>query len=177
MHQFYFAMPKDRRIEVDSRREILRRQPPRRHQKVDGAPQGSHIPSVAPLKSKIHDLTRALQHNERMPADVRVEKERALAGYRKDLENAEKEKQKQLLIKRYHMVRFFGESVLCSVKPSEYKHHIDRPSPKSARRQKDMSRKPKKPWKHPRQTSPITDSYNKICMQRTWTSATPSTTL
>ncbi|KAL9103447.1 MAG: hypothetical protein Q9163_001510 [Psora crenata] len=63
--------------------------------------------SVNAIKSKVRDLTRLLQHSDRLPADVRIEKERALAGYKNDLENALREKQKQQIIGKYHMVRFF----------------------------------------------------------------------
>ena len=75
------------------------------------APSSSSILPIAPLKSKIRDLSRSLGHNDRMPADVRIEKERALAGYKQDLENAQNEKRRQAMIKRYHMVRFFGGSI------------------------------------------------------------------
>ncbi|KAG8534215.1 uncharacterized protein KY384_001059 [Bacidia gigantensis] len=63
--------------------------------------------SINPLKSKIRDLSRVLERSEHLPADVRVEKERALAAYKQDLENALEGKQKQKMISRYHMVRFF----------------------------------------------------------------------
>ena len=53
-------------------------------------------------------MKRTLDRSENLPADVRVEKERALAGYKLDLEKAEYEKRKQQMIKKYHMVRFFG---------------------------------------------------------------------
>lgn len=63
--------------------------------------------SVNPIKSKIRDLTRLLDHNDDLPADVRLEKERALAAYKHDLEAALHEKEKQKMISKYHMVRFF----------------------------------------------------------------------
>ncbi|KAI4169222.1 MAG: hypothetical protein LQ348_007319 [Seirophora lacunosa] len=63
--------------------------------------------SVNALKSKIRDVNRVLEHAQRLPLEVRIEKERALAGYRQDLEKAQHEKEKQRMIKRYHMVRFF----------------------------------------------------------------------
>lgn len=65
--------------------------------------------SVNALKSKIRDVNRVLEHAQRLPLEVRIEKERALAGYRQDLEKAQHEKEKQRMIKRYHMVRFFGQ--------------------------------------------------------------------
>lgn len=78
-----------------------------RRKRRNKAPLDSNHPSVNPLKSKIRDLTRALHHSD-LPADIRVEKERALAGYEQDLENALEEKRKRELIRKYHMVRFFG---------------------------------------------------------------------
>ncbi|KAI4280981.1 MAG: hypothetical protein L6R35_005780 [Caloplaca aegaea] len=63
--------------------------------------------SVNALKSKIRDVKRVLEHARNLPLEVRIEKERALAGYRQDLEEAEHEKERQRMIKRYHMVRFF----------------------------------------------------------------------
>jgi len=60
------------------------------------------------LKKKIRDTTRLLRHAENMPAGVRIENERALAGYKQDLEAADEGKRKSKMIKRYHMVRFFG---------------------------------------------------------------------
>lgn len=69
----------------------------------------SNSGSVNALKSKIRDVKRVLEHAHDLPLDVRIEKERALAGYRHDLEKAEIEKERQRMIKKYHMVRFFGE--------------------------------------------------------------------
>ena len=67
--------------------------------------------AVNHIKHKIRDLSRTLERSENLPADVRVEKERALAGYKLDLEKTEHEKKKQRMIKKYHMVRFFGQSL------------------------------------------------------------------
>ena len=75
----------------------------------DRAPNGvsSHPTSINPIKSKIRDVTRLLGNSDHLPADIRIEKERALAGYKQDLETALREKQKQHMIGKYHMVRFF----------------------------------------------------------------------
>ncbi len=67
--------------------------------------------AVNPIKAKIRDVTRLLERSNNLPAGVRIEKERALAGYKQDLEQAEAEKRKQQLISKYHMVRFFGPSL------------------------------------------------------------------
>ena len=66
-----------------------------------------HPTSRNALKSNIRDVTRLLEHSDRLPAGVRIEKERALACYKRDLENAVREKQKQQMTRKYHMVRFF----------------------------------------------------------------------
>ena len=42
-----------------------------------------------------------------MPEGIRIEKERALAGYKQDLEQAIAEKKRNEMIGKYHMVRFF----------------------------------------------------------------------
>lgn len=68
--------------------------------------------SVNAVKSKIRDVTRVLEHAQDLPMDVRIEKQRALVGYKQDLEKAQKTKERQRMIKKYHMVRFFGSSCL-----------------------------------------------------------------
>ena len=42
-----------------------------------------------------------------MPPGIRIEKERALAGYIQDLDRAVEEKKRNEMISKYHMVRFF----------------------------------------------------------------------
>ncbi|KAI4278221.1 MAG: hypothetical protein LQ337_001162 [Flavoplaca oasis] len=71
----------------------------------------SNSTSVNVLKSNIRSVSRVLEHAQDLPLDVRIEKERALAGYKQDLEKAQHEKERQRMIKKYHMVRFFGQSV------------------------------------------------------------------
>ncbi|KAL8714257.1 MAG: hypothetical protein Q9220_001986 [cf. Caloplaca sp. 1 TL-2023] len=84
---------------------------PRQHGRENGASKPTHAKStsisVNALKSKIRDVTRVLQHAQELPLDIRIEKERALAGYKQDLEKAQIEKERQRMIKKYHMVRFF----------------------------------------------------------------------
>ncbi|KAI9756115.1 MAG: hypothetical protein M4579_004002 [Chaenotheca gracillima] len=73
--------------------------------------------SMNVLKKKVRDLSRLLEHTHGddaapskaadMPGDVRMENERALATYRQELAEAEVERERQKMIKRYHMVRFF----------------------------------------------------------------------
>ena len=64
--------------------------------------------SVNPLKKKIRDVSRLLSRSESLPAGVRVENERALASYKLELAEAMDERRRQKMIKKYHMVRFFG---------------------------------------------------------------------
>ena len=49
-----------------------------------------------------------------MPADVRVDHERELAGLEQELAVEEAEIQKQEMTGKYHMVRFFG---ICRIAP------------------------------------------------------------
>ena len=63
--------------------------------------------SINPLKSKIRDLERLLARSEHLPAGIKIEKERALAAYKQDLEQAIHGKQRQHMISKYHKVRFF----------------------------------------------------------------------
>lgn len=67
----------------------------------------AHASSVNTIKKKIRDTTRKLERAQDLPADVRVENERALAAYQQELASAEAEKIRQKMIKKYHMVRFF----------------------------------------------------------------------
>jgi hypothetical protein len=68
----------------------------------------AHASSVNAIKKRIRDVRRRLDHADDLPADVRIEDERALAAYEQELAAADAEKTKQKMIKKYHMVRFFG---------------------------------------------------------------------
>jgi hypothetical protein len=72
----------------------------------------AHASSVNAIKKRIRDVTRKLERSEDLPANVRIEDERALAAYQQELAAAESEKVRQKMIKRYHMVRFFGMSLI-----------------------------------------------------------------
>ena len=60
------------------------------------------------LKSKIRSISRVLAKPDKLPANVMVEKARALVGFQHDLAEAEAAKAKRNMIRKYHMVRFFG---------------------------------------------------------------------
>jgi len=68
----------------------------------------AHASSVNAIKKRIRDVTRKLERGEDLPANIRIEGERALAAYQQELEAAQAEKIRQKMIKKYHMVRFFG---------------------------------------------------------------------
>lgn len=67
-----------------------------------------HASSVNAIKKRIRDVTRRLERSDDIPANVRVDDERALTAYQQELAAADAEKSRQKMIKRYHMVRFFG---------------------------------------------------------------------
>lgn len=89
----------------------MAKQTPREHGVTKKSPRRNMEPSghksINPLKSKIRDLERLLTRSEHLPVGVRIEKERALAGYKQDLEQAIRGKQRQHMISKYHKVRFF----------------------------------------------------------------------
>lgn len=94
------AVPRQRQMRLSSRSR----------NKIPSDSQGSKSLSINRLKTKIRDTTRLLNRSEKLPPEVKIEKERALAGYQHDLEQANKIKRKKQMIKKYHMVRFFGPS-------------------------------------------------------------------
>jgi predicted nucleic acid-binding Zn-ribbon protein len=69
----------------------------------------AHASSVNAIKKRIRDMTRKLERAEDLPANVRAEDERALEAYQQELASAQAEKTRQKMIKKYHMVRFFGK--------------------------------------------------------------------
>lgn len=87
--------------------------------------KGKNVPKLEPkanatgaLKSRIRDLKRLLEHvdNEpkyRMPANVRIERERELETCEHELEEklaaAREAEFRSKMIGKYHQVRFFGQ--------------------------------------------------------------------
>ncbi|KAI9720798.1 MAG: hypothetical protein M1812_002637 [Candelaria pacifica] len=91
-----------------SRKRNIQLKPDRPNKKSRLAPSTVSNPSsINPLKKRIRDITRLLERSENLPAIVRVENERALEAHKGELAVAQAEKQKQMMIKKYHMVRFF----------------------------------------------------------------------
>lgn len=66
------------------------------------------LTSINAIKKRIRDAKRRLERSENLPANMKVETERALAAYQLELVAAEEEKTRQKMISKYHMVRFFG---------------------------------------------------------------------
>lgn len=92
-----------------SRRDRIPNEHRRKRQKPDnaGAKTFKKAHPVNELKSQIRSLRRLLERNDSLPADVRVEKERALQTARHELEEAEKARRRNEMIGRYHKIRFF----------------------------------------------------------------------
>ncbi|EMG46564.1 hypothetical protein G210_3196 [Candida maltosa Xu316] len=61
----------------------------------------------AKIKKKIRDIERLLKKNSKLPADKRVEYDRALKGLKVELQNSQVQNKAKVLAKKYHMVRFF----------------------------------------------------------------------
>ncbi|KAK4955399.1 rRNA-processing protein efg1 [Elasticomyces elasticus] len=62
---------------------------------------------INPIKSRIRSLQRMLEHNDGLPADIRIGHERELQSCKWELEEAKKEERRKETIGKYHMVRFF----------------------------------------------------------------------
>lgn len=92
-----------------SRQDQVPAEPRRKKRKPDNAGPRSYQKAhpVNDLKSEIRSLKRLLARTESLPADVRVEKERALQTAQHELEQRQKAKQRSEMIGRYHKVRFF----------------------------------------------------------------------
>ena len=92
-----------------SRRDQVPSEPRRKKQKPNNAgPQSfKKAHPVNELKSQVRSLKRLLERNDDLPADVRVEKERALQNALHDLEETQRAKTRSDMIGRYHKIRFF----------------------------------------------------------------------
>jgi len=66
-------------------------------------------PSLNALKKRKRNLRRLLEHAEKLPADIRINHERELASCTAGIEDAQNQAELSRMIKKYHMVRFFGE--------------------------------------------------------------------
>lgn len=84
--------------------------PPWKKPRKTQTPTSDGTSSVHVIKKRMRDVTRKLR-SDNLPADIRVENERALAAYEQELEVVQAEKIKKKMISKYHMVRFFGEHI------------------------------------------------------------------
>ena len=81
--------------------------PQKHYGKVNSSAPLKDSISINSTKSKIRDVRRVLEHSQDLPPGVRIEKERALSGYKQDLEKVIEDKKRNEIIGKYHMVRFF----------------------------------------------------------------------
>ena len=63
--------------------------------------------TVNELKTRIRSLRRLLGQNDRLPAGVRVERQRALRTAESELERNQRAKDRSEMISRFHKIRFF----------------------------------------------------------------------
>ncbi|PWW73389.1 hypothetical protein C7212DRAFT_222062 [Tuber magnatum] len=76
--------------------------------------------SATHLKKKVRDLQRLLNNPcSSLPADVRVENERALSAFQSELSAVQCAAKDRSIAKRYHMVRFFGTLFSSSSPPCD----------------------------------------------------------
>ncbi|AOW29895.1 rRNA-processing protein EFG1 [Candida albicans P57072] len=61
----------------------------------------------AKIKKKIRDIERLIKKNPNLPADKKIEYDRALKGLKVELQNSQVQNKAKVLAKKYHMVRFF----------------------------------------------------------------------
>ncbi len=92
-----------------SRQDQVPDEPRRKRQKPNNAGPKSFKKAhpVNELKSEIRSLKRLLERDEKLPATVRVEKERALRTAQDELERTQQAKRRSDMIGRYHKIRFF----------------------------------------------------------------------
>ncbi|KAK5125316.1 hypothetical protein LTR85_000425 [Meristemomyces frigidus] len=92
-----------------SRQEQVPDEPRRKRQKPNhlGSKSFKKAHTVNDLKSQIRSLTRLLEHNDDLPANIRIEKERALQTAQHDLDEEQRAKKRSDMIGRYHKIRFF----------------------------------------------------------------------
>lgn len=105
LHSDSQSAPKKRRRDSFSSADPKRM----KHQHPGSQSQYTSTPSINELKTKIRDIKRLFAKKlEDLPADVRIQKERELAGYQRDLEKAELKRHRSKMIQKYHFVRFLG---------------------------------------------------------------------
>jgi len=84
--------------------------------------RGSTKPSkfaTGTLRNRLRDVQRLLRHSDKVPPNARIGYEREMAALQLEIDNKGAAKHRADMIQRYHMVRFFGESLYCLVQ------HVD----------------------------------------------------
>lgn len=61
------------------------------------------------VKKRARTIERRFKTGQNMPANIQNDLERELAHHQQKIEDAADEKKRKKMIKKYHMVRFFGE--------------------------------------------------------------------
>jgi hypothetical protein len=92
-----------------SRRDQVPGEPKRKRRKPDhtGPKPFKKARPVNALKSQIRSLKRLLEHDDRLPATVRVEKERELQTAEYEFAQVQRAQQRSDIIGKYHKIRFF----------------------------------------------------------------------
>lgn len=94
-----------------SRRDQVPGEPSHKRRKANNPYEKSYKKAhpVNHLKSQIRSIKRLLERDDKLPATVRVEKERELQTAQRELEASQRAKEKSDMIGRYHKVRFFDK--------------------------------------------------------------------
>ena len=71
-------------------------------------------------RKRSRDIQRRLMRDQKLPADVRAGFEKELASLKEDVATNSFQKQRSAMISKYHMVRFFGESIPTPIPPLLY---------------------------------------------------------
>ena len=75
---------------------------------ADGPDSRIKMGSVNSLKTRVRAIERLFERGKDLPADVKNDLERELAHHKQKIVDLAEEKRRKTMIKKYHMVRFFG---------------------------------------------------------------------
>ncbi|RMY95417.1 hypothetical protein D0862_08757 [Hortaea werneckii] len=92
-----------------SRHAQVPEEPRRKKQKPNnlGKKSFKKAHTVNDLKSQVRSLRRLLEHNDDLPPNIRIEKERALRTAQHELDEEQRAKKRSDMIGRWHKIRFF----------------------------------------------------------------------
>lgn len=74
--------------------------------------------SIEYAKKRARTIERTLNRNQDMPTDVRENLTRELEAHRETIGDKSFQKKRSAMISKYHMVRFFGKSILSHLSKS-----------------------------------------------------------